>query len=104
MLMPQSLSVICASASTDVSDHFRLACASRSSSAAIPRLISVAEIIKREYLKNVEVQPLMPGLHQYNYLDHYEETVSPSNEVGKGLDAEALRSLEIIAALEGKNQ
>jgi hypothetical protein len=55
----------------------------------IPRLISVVEIIKREYLKTREVDQLR-GLHQYN-------------EIGC-LETDEPREVELAEALEGKNQ
>ncbi|KAJ6557944.1 hypothetical protein B0H19DRAFT_1149139, partial [Mycena capillaripes] len=56
----------------------------------VPRLISVVEIIKREYLKKLELEPsgALLGLHQYNE--------------GIPQDADSVLSKAIIAALEGK--
>lgn len=46
------------------------------STATIPRLISVVEIIKREYLKTLssEEPNLLTGLHQYNEMGLLEAT------------------------------
>jgi hypothetical protein len=45
------------------------------SAATIPRLISVVEIIKREYLKTVEMNDshVVAGLHQYNEIGYLEQ-------------------------------
>lgn len=67
----------------------------------IPRLISVVEIIKREYIKTLEVKhsPRLLGLHQYNEIGDLEaiglgtKTASPGD-----------RANELMMALEGKNQ
>jgi hypothetical protein len=71
----------------------------------IPRLISVAEIIKREYVKVLESKrsPRLEGLHQYNEIGCLENL---------GLDlggdrpdeTEKTRADEIILALSGRNQ
>jgi len=68
-----------------------------SSTAVVPRLISVAEIIKREYLKQLrEKQPSrLSGLHQYNEIHCLEDT---GTQVDTGEDTN-----DIVAALEGKN-
>lgn len=63
----------------------------------------MVEIIKREYLKKIKHGPSSVGLHQYNYLYHVEKKAeSRTNE--EPLDAEAARSLAIIAALDGPKQ
>lgn len=73
--------------------------------ATIPRLISVAEIIKREYLKKLDPSNseggALPGLHQYNEIGCLEEPDPPSD------DPEAqdqVRQSAITRALQGKNQ
>ncbi|KXN82469.1 hypothetical protein AN958_02530 [Leucoagaricus sp. SymC.cos] len=66
----------------------------------IPRLISVVEIIKREYLKALhdEHSPRLTGLHQYNQLGTLEEL-----GYGESGDGSENRDEEIAFALEGKN-
>lgn len=70
------------------------------STTTIPRLISVVEIVKREYLKTLEIthSRVLSGLHQYNeigYLEQYDpkETVLSYEE----------RTKALTMALEGKN-
>ncbi|KAJ6487727.1 hypothetical protein C8R45DRAFT_994135 [Mycena sanguinolenta] len=71
----------------------------------VPRLISVVEIIKREYLKKLDLEnsSTLLGLHQYNEIGTLEELgiCAPNHEVPR--DADTLRSQTIVAALEGKN-
>lgn len=72
---------------------------SSSSTLLIPRLISVVEIIKREYLKTLEMKhsTRLSGLHQYNEVGSLEELgLTPDNE------EDDQRALELIRALEGK--
>lgn len=70
------------------------------STTTIPRLISVVEIIKREYLKTLEITQsrVLSGLYQYNeigYLEQHESDDSiPSED----------RMQVLAMALEGKNQ
>ncbi|KAF8162462.1 hypothetical protein K438DRAFT_1618251 [Mycena galopus ATCC 62051] len=70
----------------------------------VPRLISVVEIIKREYLKKLEIEKssTLLGLHQYNQIGTLEELGldTPNPELPQ--DTDALRSQAIAAALEGK--
>ncbi|KAF7351388.1 hypothetical protein MSAN_01570500 [Mycena sanguinolenta] len=70
----------------------------------VPRLISVVEIIKREYLKKLDLEnsSTLLGLHQYNEIGTLEELgINTSNhEVPQ--DADTVRSQTIAAALEGK--
>ncbi|KAJ7269623.1 hypothetical protein C8J57DRAFT_317147 [Mycena rebaudengoi] len=68
----------------------------------IPRLISVVEIIKREYVKKLELQHLstLTGLHQYNEMGTLEDLGLGSPEPQESEDAR--RSEAIAAALEGK--
>lgn len=74
------------------------------SMSTIPRLISVVEIIKREYLKTLD--PVLAeagklsGLHQYNELGALEE--DNSNETAA--DAEQDRLDALALALRGKRQ
>jgi hypothetical protein len=44
----------------------------------IPRLVSVVEIIKREYLRSRRAPALQTGLHQYNEVGDLAETESTS--------------------------
>ncbi|CAK5264201.1 unnamed protein product [Mycena citricolor] len=68
----------------------------------VPRLLTVVEIIKREYLKNLEAKSsaLLLGLHQYNEIG---VLAGPEEEGELVEEADARRSREIIAVLEGKN-
>lgn len=72
-----------------------------------PRLISVVEIVKREYLRNLATNrsPRLQGLHQYNeigMLEDKEVSAAPEEECVTG--AAEKRSEKIIEALAGKNQ
>ncbi|KAF8958862.1 hypothetical protein BDZ97DRAFT_2046387 [Flammula alnicola] len=77
----------------------------------VPRLISVVEIIKREYIKNLETKRSSRtiGLHQYNELGTLEELgIVIDRTAGDGQEviqdsAEAARSQDILQALGGKN-
>ncbi|CAA7257439.1 unnamed protein product [Cyclocybe aegerita] len=74
----------------------------------IPRLISVAEIIKREFVKTLEAKrsSRMKGLHQYNEVGTLEAlglTVAPAAEDGTPLTGEDARSHSILEALSGRN-
>ncbi|KAK7689471.1 hypothetical protein QCA50_007263 [Cerrena zonata] len=68
----------------------------------IPRLVSVAEIIKREYLKTLSAdeaeQNSLTGLHQYN-----EFGTLPDEANAEPVDAEAERQQSLSNALSGKN-
>lgn len=69
------------------------------STSNIPRLISVSEIIKREYFR--KLPPDSTGLYQYNYLGYLEEddpALSNPNTLDENDRAEYIR-----AVLEGKN-
>lgn len=72
--------------------------------ATIPRLISVVEIIKREYLKTLDTSLAdsgnIVGLHQYNEIGNVEVEL-PENPAGNPDD---VRQAEITKALLGKNQ
>ncbi|CAA7262498.1 unnamed protein product [Cyclocybe aegerita] len=75
---------------------------------AIPRLISVAEIIKREFGKTMEAKrsSRMKGFHQYNEIGTLEAlglTVTPAAEDGTPLTREDARSHSILEALSGRN-
>ncbi|KAH9476009.1 hypothetical protein JR316_0011577 [Psilocybe cubensis] len=81
--------------------------AASTSTDLIPRLISVVEIIKREYVKNLETKHSirMAGLHQYNEIGCLQKLgvlVTPA-EGAIEETAEVTRSRTIIQALEGKN-
>jgi len=65
------------------------------STSTIPRLISVVEIIKREYL-NASDMTVLSGLHQYNEIGHLEQREANDAENGN-------RSQSLAMALEGKN-
>jgi hypothetical protein len=73
------------------------------STSTIPRLISVVEIIKREYLKTMDAKgaPNIVGLYQYNEMGCLED------EAGKGAEEEARdqsvedRTKMITEALDG---
>ena len=71
----------------------------------VPRLLSVVEILKREYISLLDAKKSlrMFGLHQYNELSTLEAL---GVAIGTALNAddEAQRSLDIIQALSGKNQ
>ncbi|KAJ6557938.1 hypothetical protein B0H19DRAFT_1149096 [Mycena capillaripes] len=70
----------------------------------VPRLISVVEIIKREYLKKLELEhsSALLGLHQYNEVGTLEELGISVPAQGIPQDADSVRSQTIVAALEGK--
>ena len=69
----------------------------------IPKLVSVAEIIKREYLKSLPTDEAekntLTGLHQYNELGTLPEEPS-----GEAVDPETERLKSLSNALTGKNQ
>jgi len=70
-------------------------------SETIPKLISVVEIIKREYFKSLTPGDGVTGLHQYNFLgtiDDWEEHDTNNGDVND----DERRLKEITAALEGK--
>ncbi|KAJ2967258.1 hypothetical protein NUW54_g13556 [Trametes sanguinea] len=75
-----------------------------SSMATIPRLVSVVEIIKREYLKGLDArlaeQGSLSGLHQYNEIG---DLVEAGYAEGNG-DGEQGRTESLAQALQGKNQ
>ncbi|KAJ4489633.1 hypothetical protein C8J55DRAFT_557535 [Lentinula edodes] len=68
-----------------------------------PRLISVVEIIKREYLKDLEKRrsTRLVGLHQYNEIGSIENL--GSNGVSVGRETDEQRAQRIAMTLEGKN-
>lgn len=70
----------------------------------VPRLISVAEIIKREYVKVLEAKhsPRLEGLHQYNEIGCLEGL--GSDFVSNEDEGESTRAEEIVQALSGRNQ
>lgn len=73
------------------------------SMALIPRLISVVEIIKREYVKLLDPmlaeRGQLPGLYQYNELGELDVAPAPAD----GADPEEARRRELAAMLQGKN-
>ena len=73
------------------------------STTTIPRLITVAEIIKREYLLAMDAKrmPDLVGLYQYNEIGCIEKGLE--NEVGEEKDEDAEDRMKMLAeALEGK--
>ncbi len=69
----------------------------------VPRLVSVVEIIKREYIKTLELShsTRLLGLHQYNQVGSLEELgMAPviSDSIGEGEQ----RAENLIKALDGK--
>ncbi|KJA17963.1 hypothetical protein HYPSUDRAFT_45820 [Hypholoma sublateritium FD-334 SS-4] len=73
---------------------------------AVPRLLSVVEILKREYISLLDARksPRMIGLHQYNELGTLEALgVAIGTAPAPGAGDEEQRSLDIIQALSGKN-
>ncbi|KAF8636294.1 hypothetical protein AX17_003648 [Amanita inopinata Kibby_2008] len=92
----------------------------------IPRLISVVEIIKREFIKNLALKhsPRLAGLHQYTEIGCLEDLLNSSKNDGGGGDSggsverasrvngdrqEGLgrldeRAKEVTEALSGRNQ
>ncbi|GJE92376.1 hypothetical protein PsYK624_085300 [Phanerochaete sordida] len=73
------------------------------SMALIPRLISVVEIIKREYVKLLDPvlaeRGQLAGLYQYNELGELDL----AHAAHAGEDAEEARRRELAAMLQGKN-
>jgi len=83
--------------------------AASTTTSVIPRLVSVAEIIKREYIKILSEKSSnrLEGLYQYNEVGTLEQLgidVAPTTEDGTKATEEETRSLRIIEALSGKNQ
>jgi hypothetical protein len=80
----------------------------------VPRLISVVEIIKREFLRNLAIHhsPRLAGLHQYTEIGCLEdlpkpaqaEPSIPSREEGEREQVVDERAKEVVQALNGKNQ
>ncbi|KAF8805682.1 hypothetical protein BYT27DRAFT_7065537, partial [Phlegmacium glaucopus] len=72
------------------------------STSTVSRLISVIEIIKREYLKVLETthSPRLLGLHQYNEIGTLED-LADANELESARDVK--RSQGIIQAISGKH-
>lgn len=67
---------------------------------AISKLISVSEIIKREYLKLTDDR--LVGLYQYNELGTLEDLgLAPQTNSEEADDPEVARSQAIIQALDG---
>lgn len=72
----------------------------------IPRLISVVEIIKREYIKVLESKrsPRLEGLHQYNEIGCIEDLdLGLGGDKGDGMSGRT-RGDEIVQALSARNQ
>jgi hypothetical protein len=74
------------------------------STTAIPRLITVVEIIKREYLAamNAKRSPHLMGLFQYNEIGSLEDQVE--NEREEGEESAGVRMKMITEALAGSNK
>lgn len=74
------------------------------STALIPRLVSVVEIIKREYVKKLDPalaeRGCLSGLHQYNELGALEGLSGEQEKEPTDEDRQAA----IVHALQGKNQ
>ncbi|KAJ7032014.1 hypothetical protein C8F04DRAFT_1222005 [Mycena alexandri] len=71
----------------------------------VPRLISVVEIVKREYMKKLELEhsSTLTGLYQYNEIGTLEDLGLNIPDPGPPQDADSARSQAIVAALQGKN-
>ncbi|KAI0683391.1 hypothetical protein BC835DRAFT_1296050 [Cytidiella melzeri] len=67
----------------------------------VPRLVSVVEIIKREYLKKLDMagKGCLSGLYQYNELGN----IAPPDGEDTETDPQAERARSIAIALKGKN-
>ncbi|KAJ3550767.1 hypothetical protein NMY22_g243 [Coprinellus aureogranulatus] len=79
-----------------------------SSTALVPRLVSVVEIVKREYMKDLKEKRAsrMKGLYQYNEVGILEEEQggeSDEDEEEESANREGRRAEKIIEALSGKN-
>ena len=72
------------------------------STTTIPRLITVAEIIKREYLLAMDAKrmPDLVGLYQYNEIGCIEDGVE--SDANEGKDGAEDRMKMLAEALEGK--
>ena len=73
----------------------------------IPRLVSVVEIIKREYVKMLDTslaeQGTLTGLHQYNELGELDTPLT-AEEDNQEADPEQERLRNLQAVIEGKKQ
>lgn len=73
------------------------------STTTIPRLISVVEIVKREYLKTLDpalaLSGKLSGLHQYNQIGELDQPDEPQDS-----SPEEQRQRDIALALSGKRQ
>ncbi|KAJ3538229.1 hypothetical protein NMY22_g5248 [Coprinellus aureogranulatus] len=79
-----------------------------SSTGLVPRLVSVVEIVKREYMKDLKEKRAsrMKGLYQYNEVGILEEEQggeSDEDEEDESANREGRRAEKIIEALSGKN-
>jgi len=84
----------------------------RTTTSTVSRLISVVEIIKREYLKTLETthSTRLHGLHQYNEIGTLEDlglVVASSNQAADAKELESAREVErsrnIIEAISSKH-
>ncbi|TFK41708.1 hypothetical protein BDQ12DRAFT_646303 [Crucibulum laeve] len=76
------------------------------STSTSPKLISVVEIIKREFMKSLEAKhsSRLEGLHQYNQIGYLEELERKDGTVTvNGDSGEENRARNVIKALEGRN-
>ncbi|EKM53206.1 uncharacterized protein PHACADRAFT_197627 [Phanerochaete carnosa HHB-10118-sp] len=71
------------------------------SMALIPRLISVVEVIKREYVKLLD--PVLAEKDQLSGLYQYNELGELDLSHGKEVDPEESRRKELVTMLQGKN-
>ena len=76
------------------------------STITIPRLITVVEIIKREYLAamNAKRSPHFVGLFQYNEMGSLEDQVENEREEGEEEDSAGDRMKMIAEALAGSKK
>ena len=72
----------------------------------IPRLISVVEIIKREYIKVLQEKRSnrMNGLYQYNEIGTLEQLGVSVSRSTEEISPEDARSQQIMEALSGRNK
>ena len=84
---------------TDTSQKSNTPAGSYSSASMVPRLVSVVEIIKREYLKILETKhsTRFLGLHQYNEIGTLEDlglVVASTSQTADGKELESARDIE----------
>ena len=111
--LPVLLDISVSPANTSPRSNLNTSACFHPSTSTVSRLISVVEIIKREFLKTLETtrSTRLHGLHQYNEIGTLEDlglVVASSNQTlaadAKKLgSAEVERSRNIIEAISGKN-